>query len=397
MEAAQAASGRRRLNSRSLRPLGPLKVRRSSTDRAFESFYKEHVGAVYQYALAVLTNPADAEDVTQQTFLNAYRAFQRGERPHKPHNWVIKIAHNVCRMRWRQAARRPQEVPLEQVREPVTLDEDKPSVTDVLRALSHLPFNQRAVLVMREVEGRSYNEISEILGVTVPAVEALLFRARRKLQARRKALGVLTAVPLPPSLASFFGGGGLLAAGGAVVSSELVLKAAAVVATGIVLGGAGYESVKAVAADGQTEAAAALSPSSVKWVSPAERFTAAARQHRLATAAFAHPGRAGHGSPALRRRDPGEKGPLLAPGGSTPGNASRGPAPTVAERAVGTVPVQVPVPSAPALPSAPAIPSAPAVPKPPVNVPVPPPPALPPLPTVSVPTLPLPPPPPILK
>jgi RNA polymerase sigma-70 factor (ECF subfamily) len=102
MEAARAARGRQRVKNRSLRPTTPLRLRRSSTDRAFERLYKEHVGSVYQYALAVLTNPADAEDVTQQTFLNAYRAFQRGERPHTPHNWLIKIAHNVCRMRWRR-------------------------------------------------------------------------------------------------------------------------------------------------------------------------------------------------------------------------------------------------------------------------------------------------------
>src|ERR687886_1256695 len=116
METAGAAvkRGRQRM---SLRQLSPLKPKRpvDPTDAAFEDFYREHVAEVYQYALAVLTNPADAEDVTQATFLNAYRAFQRGERPRVPHNWLIKIAHNVCRMRWRQAKRRPQEVSLEDV------------------------------------------------------------------------------------------------------------------------------------------------------------------------------------------------------------------------------------------------------------------------------------------
>src|SRR4026209_2065096 len=114
METARAADGGRRHNL-SLRQLAPRKASRDqhAVDRAFESFYRKHVAEVYQYALAVLTNPAEAEDVTQQTFLNAYRAFPKGERPHTPHNWLIKIAHNVCRMRWRQSSRRPQEVPLE--------------------------------------------------------------------------------------------------------------------------------------------------------------------------------------------------------------------------------------------------------------------------------------------
>ena len=162
------------------------------SDRAFEQLYNQHAREVYQYALALLANPADAEDVTQTTFLNAYRAFQKGERPHKPHNWLIAITHNVCRMRWRQAGSRPREVALEDAPEPATRDDDQPNLDEVLTALAALSFNQRAAIVMRELEGRSYQEISGVLGVSVSAVEALLFRARRNLQIRRRALGVLS-------------------------------------------------------------------------------------------------------------------------------------------------------------------------------------------------------------
>src|SRR5881392_40129 len=200
----------------SLRRFAPRVLHRhESLDDAFERFYREHVAEVYQYALAVLGSSADAEDVTQQTFLNAYRAFQRGERPKKAHNWLIKIAHNVCRMRWRQSGRRPQEVPLERAGEPAAPDDERPSLDVLLSALAKLPFNQRAAIVMREVEDRSYAEIAEVLGVTVPAVEALLFHTHKNLRARRNAIaGTLGVVPLPASLASFFGGGsgGLIAA-----------------------------------------------------------------------------------------------------------------------------------------------------------------------------------------
>jgi RNA polymerase sigma-70 factor, ECF subfamily len=89
--------------------MAPL-VRKASVDRTFERLYRRHAKNVYRYSLAVLGEPADAEDVTQTTFLNAYRAFQRGERPEKPENWLIAIAHNVCRQRFRQQRRRPQEV-----------------------------------------------------------------------------------------------------------------------------------------------------------------------------------------------------------------------------------------------------------------------------------------------
>src|SRR5205807_6506236 len=199
MEAARAARAGRRENL-SLKLAPRARRQKESFDAAFESFYRERVAEVYQYALAVLGNSPDAEDVTQQTFLNAYRAFQRGERPNKPHNWLIKIAHNVCRMRWRQSGRRPQEVPLERAGEPAAPDDEKPSLDEVLNALARLPFNQRAAIVMLAVEDRSYAEIAEVLCVTVPAVEALLCRARGNLRARRQALaGALGIAPVPAS------------------------------------------------------------------------------------------------------------------------------------------------------------------------------------------------------
>src|SRR5919197_422047 len=116
----------------------PLLAQRPRVDRSFERLYRRHVSDVYHYALAVLRNPADAEDVTQTTFLNAYRAFQKGERPRQPQGWLISIANNVCR--------------------------------------------QRFALVMRELEGRSYVEIAEALGTSVSAVETLIFRARRAIR-----------------------------------------------------------------------------------------------------------------------------------------------------------------------------------------------------------------------
>src|SRR5204862_5234429 len=160
----------------------PLLAQRQRPDRGFERLYRRHVGDVYRYALAVMRNPPDAEDVTQTTFMNAYRAFQRGERPRSPQNWLIAIAHNVCRQRFRQSARRPHEVAFDEDVADVIADDDAPSAGDIRHALGHLAFNQRAALVMRELEGRTYAEIGEILGLSVSAVETLIFRARRALR-----------------------------------------------------------------------------------------------------------------------------------------------------------------------------------------------------------------------
>jgi RNA polymerase sigma-70 factor (ECF subfamily) len=270
----------------------PLLAQSSRSDRAFERLYKKHVGDVYRYALAVMRNPTDAEDVTQTTFLNAYRSYvEKGSRPEKPQNWLIAIAHNVCRQRFRQSARRPAEVSFEDDIADTVADDDAPTGDDIRRALSHLAFNQRAALVMRELEGRSYTEIAEILEVSTSAVETLIFRARRALReqlegsltcgeaefaisrqldgrlprgergqlrahlrecsecagfarrqrAQRGAMKTLALVPVPSSLMSLFGGGG-----GAAVGTGLALKGAAAVTAGLAIGGASYEGVRHV-------------------------------------------------------------------------------------------------------------------------------------------------------
>ena len=250
-----------------------------------------------------MRNPTDAEDVTQTTFLNAYRAYvEKGSRPDKPQNWLIAIAHNVCRQRFRQSARRPAEVSFEDDIADTIADDEAPTGDDIRRALSHLAFNQRAALVMRELEGRSYAEIAEILEVSTSAVETLIFRARRALReqlegsltcgeaefaisrqldgrlpraergqlrahlrecadcaafarrqrAQRGALKTLALVPVPGSLTSLFGGGS-----GAVVGTGIALKAAAAVTAGLAIGGATYEGVREAPWHAEKPAAAA--------------------------------------------------------------------------------------------------------------------------------------------
>jgi RNA polymerase sigma-70 factor, ECF subfamily len=171
----------------------PLLAQRPCPDRRFERLYRRHVGDVYRYALAVLRNPADAEDVTQTTFLNAYRTYvEQGERPEKAQNWLVAIAHDVCRQRFRQSARRSSEVAFEDGIADTIGDEVAPTGDDIRRALSHLAFNQRAALIMRELEGRSCSEIAEILDTSTSAVETLIFRARRAL--REQLEGSLTCI-----------------------------------------------------------------------------------------------------------------------------------------------------------------------------------------------------------
>jgi RNA polymerase sigma factor (sigma-70 family) len=366
------------------RPRKSLRLLKRTPDPAFEQLYRKHAREVYQYALALLTNPADAEDATQTTFLNAYRAYQRGERPNKPHNWLITITHNVCRMRWRQAGSRPREVAFDEAPEPVALEHERPNLDEVLSALARLTFNQRSALVMRELEGRSYQEIAGVLDLSVGAVEALLFRARRRLQLERKALGVLSTAPLPGSLTSFLGaGGGAVAGGGAAVGAGVVLKAAAVVVAGAVTAGVGFRSVEAISAPATPAAAQA----NARLIPAGQNSARAGQAEPLSkTAAVLHEKLRG-AAPVTRvsrfvRANAPTNVPLPTQGASPP------PPPETIASTVAPPPVGVTVPAP--------VPPPPALPPPPVTVPPPPPlPPVPPLPpppiTVTTPTLPPPP------
>jgi RNA polymerase sigma factor (sigma-70 family) len=149
--------------------------------REVDELYRRHGGEVYRYAYAVLGNHADAEDVTQTTFLNAYRSLEQGVRPRKPSNWLLTIASNAIKQRFRHEQARPHQVELDDRIASSEVEDDGPTVGELLTALAKIPPQQRQAIVLREFEGRSYSEIAGILGVTTSALETLLFRARRSL------------------------------------------------------------------------------------------------------------------------------------------------------------------------------------------------------------------------
>ena len=148
---------------------------------ALDDLYRAHASDVYRYALAVLGNPADAEDVTQTTFLNAYRSLESGVRPRKPSSWLLTIASNLIKQRFRSERSRPVSAPLDERVADTETDEASPTIGELLTALGKIPPLQRQAIVLREFEGRSYSEIAEILDVSTSALETLLFRARKSL------------------------------------------------------------------------------------------------------------------------------------------------------------------------------------------------------------------------
>jgi len=399
----------------------PILVQRPSGEQAFERLYRSHVHDVYRYALMVLRNRDDAEDVAQTTFLKAYRAFERGERPRHPRRWLITIAHNTCGTRIRDARRRPHEVALEEQRaEAVPAGTDDVDVKELVHALGALSFNQRAALVMRELEGRTYVEIAEVLELSTSAVETLLFRARRALReqlegtltcgeaegalslqldgrlpkderpglrahlrecaecaslarrqrARRAALRGLGPVPLPASLASW--------GGGAAAGAGIAVKAAALLAAGVAAVGATH-AADALRAPPASEGPqpVAVSPAQMTRAAPAPGTVARATERRAGAARAAkqvrtplEPDAAPVSLPQPEHAAVPATVPLLTE--SNPVTLEL-PAVEVKPPSTPTLPVEVPqvvVPTVPVLP-VPVVPDVPDVPVPSVTVTVP--------------------------
>lgn len=165
----------------------------------FERLYRSHRTEVYRAALRKLGDHHEAEDVTQAAFLDAYRAVLRGSKPDLPRAWLLAIAENVRRRRFRTALRRPREEPFGDESLPSAEPPWRAQTEEIRAALATLAENQRKVFLLRELGGFSYSEIAAQLDLSVPAVQMLLFRARQKLRAE---LGPGTArvgglIPIP--------------------------------------------------------------------------------------------------------------------------------------------------------------------------------------------------------
>src|SRR3954447_21017490 len=154
-------------------------------ERAFEVLYERHSPAILRYCRSLLRSSQEAEDVKQEVFVLAMTALRRGAEPDAFRPWLYRIAHNACMSHLRM--RRPVLVadhgvlvgPLAAA-EPV--DDHREELRQLLDDIGRLPDVQRGALLLREMDGFSYEQVSEVLGLPLSTVRASIFRARRTLQ-----------------------------------------------------------------------------------------------------------------------------------------------------------------------------------------------------------------------
>jgi RNA polymerase sigma-70 factor, ECF subfamily len=159
-------------------------------DAEFSELYRAHLRDVYSYAYYRVGNHHDAEDLTEQTFLQAYRHFERAQReshgrPLRP--WLIRIAHNLAANLYRDRSRRPvapidESTPLAEPHTTEELVEEREQLTRILGGVQELPDDRREALIMRFALDMDNREIARALGRTDGATKVLLHRAIKQLE-----------------------------------------------------------------------------------------------------------------------------------------------------------------------------------------------------------------------
>ena len=163
---------------------------KAQLDAEFSDLYRKHLRDVYSYSYYRVGNHHDAEDLTEQTFLQAYRHFERAQReshgrPLRP--WLIRIAHNLAANFYRDRSRKPQTAiedaaVISAPHDTETLVEGREELKAILEGVQKLPDDRREALIMRFALGMDNREIARAMGRSDGATKVLIHRAIRQLE-----------------------------------------------------------------------------------------------------------------------------------------------------------------------------------------------------------------------
>ena len=172
------------LSSRAIAESGIEALRDSSLQRAREAYtkiYFRYRDRIYAYALRVLGNQQDAEDIFQEVFYRVYARAESFTEERSLSGWIFTIAHNLCLNKVRD--RKPQDS-IEDIELAIAPEEDIGEEWQevIAQVMAMLPVEYREVILLREYEGMSYAEMTSVLQTTIPAIKSRLYRAKGKLR-----------------------------------------------------------------------------------------------------------------------------------------------------------------------------------------------------------------------
>ena len=176
----------------------PLKTATVKRSKEFEDLVLEHIDLLYAVALRLTRNPADAEDLTQNTFVKALRFHDKFKKGTYIKAWLLTILRNTFINEYRRKSRRPSEVELSGIEAaPDTMPDpdiffepqagnraDLLELVDdpVRKAVEALPFDFREAVIMADMEDMSYKEIAEVMQCPLGTVMSRLYRGRKILR-----------------------------------------------------------------------------------------------------------------------------------------------------------------------------------------------------------------------
>jgi RNA polymerase sigma factor (sigma-70 family) len=150
-----------------------------SVPAPFEEFLHTHRATVYRFLL-VAVGPADADDVFQETFISALRAYPRVRDDGRLDRWILRIASRKAIDHHRRSIRRP--LPVAEVPERAVHDDRSEPDDPLWGAVRSLPPKQRSAVVLRHVLDRPYDEIAEVLACSPDAARANVSQGTRRLR-----------------------------------------------------------------------------------------------------------------------------------------------------------------------------------------------------------------------
>lgn len=178
-----------------------LRVKRGDRD-AFAALVEKYKQPLFNFIFRTLRDETEAEDVTQNVFLQVYKSRARYERTAKFSTWLFTIARNLCLNEIRRRSRHP----ADSLEEPHSEHEDQPQrqyedrkvflpaenvlhgelARKIEEALAELPENQRTAILLCRQDELSYEEIAEVLGCSLSATKSLIHRGRETLKEKLK-------------------------------------------------------------------------------------------------------------------------------------------------------------------------------------------------------------------
>lgn len=167
---------------------------RDGNEAAFKQVFEAHQDRIYNTILYMIQSAAEAEDLTQEVFVEVFLSIENFKAQSKLSTWIYRIAINKAmnHQRFKKAKKRLGSVlsifnlsPVDDAPDfvhPGILLENKEVSEALYKAIDQLPEKQKTAFVLRQLEELSYAEIAEVMQTTTPSVESLLFRAKQNLQ-----------------------------------------------------------------------------------------------------------------------------------------------------------------------------------------------------------------------